>query len=189
MRKQPPTARGGQRGAPSSSARKGPRGGGGKDRAARPHRREPEGEPRQRTRHREDPRDRTQSHETGGRRPRANLFGFHAVRTAFLNPDREIRAVYFTNLFEEDLSSLYQEAQTLGLKRPEPEMIEKQTLDRMLPKGAVHQNIALDAAPLEDVFLPDLINKGAAKERSILVLLDQVTDPVSYTHLILFLSD
>lgn len=179
MKKHPPS-RPGHRGAPplrSKPGRKGD-GSGSKERAARPHRREPEGETRQRPPRHDDRRDRSpSSHESGGRRPRANLFGVHAVRAAFLNPAREIRAVYFTNLFEDDLGALYQQAQTLGLKRPEPEMIERQTLDRMLPKGTVHQNIALDAAPLEDVFLPDLVNKGATRERSIIVLLDQVTDP------------
>ncbi len=108
---------------------------------------------------------------------RANLFGLHAVRAAFLNPARIIKAFYFTNLLEEDIRPLYQEADRLGLERPEPEMIEKQTMDRMFAKNTVHQNIALDAEPLEDVFLPDLINTGNSKRSSVIVLLDQVTDP------------
>lgn len=108
---------------------------------------------------------------------RANLFGLHAVRAAFLNPKRVIRAFYFTNLLEEDIRPLYQEADRLGLERPEPEMIEKQTMDRLFAKNTVHQNIALDAEPLEDVFLPDLINHGNTKRNSVIVLLDQVTDP------------
>lgn len=144
---------------------------------ARPHRREPEGEMRPRRQRGEQPSPSEAQGHQHSPRMRANLFGLHAVRAAFLNPARVIKAFYFTNLLEEDIRPLYEEADRLGLERPEPEMIEKQTMDRMFAKNTVHQNIALDAEPLEDVFLPDLINHGNTKRSSVIVLLDQVTDP------------
>jgi 23S rRNA (guanosine2251-2'-O)-methyltransferase len=50
-------------------------------------------------------------------------------------------------------------------------------MERMLGRDAVHQGMAISAAPLEDVFVQDIINAGAGKERSVVLMLDQVTDP------------
>jgi 23S rRNA (guanosine2251-2'-O)-methyltransferase len=110
-------------------------------------------------------------------RLQVNLFGMHAVREAILNPAREIRAIYIAGLLEENIQSILDQAAAKGLQRPEPEIIEKSRLERVLPKGTVHQGIACDASPLDEVFLPDLVNRAALKERSVLVMLDQVTDP------------
>ncbi len=105
------------------------------------------------------------------------LFGMHAVREAILNPDRKIKAIYIAGMLEENIQDTLDAAAEKGLIRPEPEIIDKNRLDRALPKGTVHQGIACNATPLDEVYLPDLINRAAAKERSVLVMLDQVTDP------------
>ena len=47
----------------------------------------------------------------------------------------------------------------------------------MLPKGAVHQGIALDCTPLPEYDAQDLIIAHQGKESSTLLILDQVTDP------------
>jgi 23S rRNA (guanosine2251-2'-O)-methyltransferase len=124
----------------------------------------------------ETPSPRHEPHQEQGRL-RVNLFGMHAVREAILNPARDIRAIYIAGLLEENIQPILDQAEAKGLQRPEPEIIEKIRLDRVLPKGTVHQGIACDASPLDEVFLPDLVNRAAAKERSVLVMLDQVTDP------------
>jgi 23S rRNA (guanosine2251-2'-O)-methyltransferase len=120
-------------------------------------------------------RDREQ--DQGAPRLRVNLFGMHAVREAILNPARDIKAIYIAELLEENIQPILDQAAAKGLLRPEPEIIEKGRLERVLPKGTVHQGIACDASPLDEVFLPDLINRAALKKRSVLVMLDQVTDP------------
>jgi 23S rRNA (guanosine2251-2'-O)-methyltransferase len=47
----------------------------------------------------------------------------------------------------------------------------------MLGRDAVHQGFALSAAPLEDVFAQDIMSIGAENPRSVVLMLDQVTDP------------
>jgi 23S rRNA (guanosine2251-2'-O)-methyltransferase len=47
-------------------------------------------------------------------------------------------------------------------------------LDRLVSRDAPHQGLVLDCAPLEDVFLDDVLDGDPARP---IVLLDQVTDP------------
>ncbi len=109
--------------------------------------------------------------------PRPSLFGFHAVREAWLNPVREIQALYLTAAAEAEFSAILEEAHRKKLSRPEPRIIEKADFDRLTGRDTVHQGIALAASPLEEIFVQDIISIGAGKERSIVLLLDQVTDP------------
>ena len=67
-------------------------------------------------------------------------------------------------------------AQAAGLNRPAPTLTEKTAMDRALT-GAVHQGLAIEAAPLDEIFVQDLAIRAAAREKTILVMLDQVTDP------------
>ncbi len=149
--------------------------GGGKSRSgqgkdnARDHRHEHRDFTESRPRRREEGEPSSSLHVT--------LFGMHAVKEAILNPARKIKAIYIAGMLEENIQDILDEAAEKGLLRPEPEIIDKNRLDRALPKGTVHQGIACDAAPLDEMFLPDLINRAAAKKRSVLVMLDQVTDP------------
>ena len=103
------------------------------------------------------------------------LYGFHAVREAWLNPARKIKALYITehalNGFESTL------AQRQDIQRPQPTIIDKKEIDRLLPRGAVHQGLALDCSALEERTLKDLIVKAHDKTDSLFLILDQVTDP------------
>ncbi|WP_207481450.1 23S rRNA (guanosine(2251)-2'-O)-methyltransferase RlmB [Arenibaculum pallidiluteum] len=106
----------------------------------------------------------------------ALLFGIHPVAAAWTNPERRIRRLLATEAALEALAPALAEAAAKGLSRPAPGRTDRATLDRMLP-DAVHQGAVLDAAPLPELDLADLIRAGAARERDVLVLLDQVTDP------------
>jgi 23S rRNA (guanosine2251-2'-O)-methyltransferase len=64
--------------------------------------------------------------------------------------------------------------------------VQRREIDELLPEGAVHQGLALLAAPLDQPGLEDLLVRpaGEAKEsadepaaRRVVLLLDQVTDP------------
>jgi 23S rRNA (guanosine2251-2'-O)-methyltransferase len=104
------------------------------------------------------------------------LYGMHAVTAAWLNPDRRCRYLYGTAqalaLFQKTL----ERSAALGLKRPQPMVVEREALDRLLPPGAVHQGLALDGEPLPEVNLDDVLIK-AGNGPITLVMLDQVTDP------------
>ena len=106
---------------------------------------------------------------------RPSLYGFHAVREAWLNPARKIHALYITDQAAKGFAPVLSEAQSLD--RPEPTQIDKSALDKMLPKGAVHQGLALETEPLENAFIQDLIIGTKDKDQAVLLMLDQVTDP------------
>jgi 23S rRNA (guanosine2251-2'-O)-methyltransferase len=101
----------------------------------------------------------------------ANLWGTHATRAAWLNPKRKIRGLYIT---QQALASF---EDILDKRKTPPSLIEKTEMDRLLPKGAVHQGIALHVEPLEECFIQDLIIQSKERKRTIFLMLDQVTDP------------
>ncbi|MBI1274308.1 MAG: 23S rRNA (guanosine(2251)-2'-O)-methyltransferase RlmB [Alphaproteobacteria bacterium] len=107
--------------------------------------------------------------------PRASgawLHGLHAVRAAWLNPRRNCRQLWLADSAAESFEATLQEARALKLNRPSPRIVSRTELDAML-SGCVHQGIALDAAPLPEMQLEDLL----AAQPNLVVLLDQVTDP------------
>lgn len=104
---------------------------------------------------------------------KADLFGLHAVREAWHNPKRYIHALFITETaFNEVGAALETE-----LKRPAPTIVTKEDLDRAFPPGTVHQGIALSAQKLDETGLRDILIKAEGKECSVMVVLDQVTDP------------
>lgn len=106
-----------------------------------------------------------------------DLFGMHAVSAAWTNPQRHIHALYITEKALEGFDAALKSAHDMGLKRPSPILIDKSALDSALPHGSVHQGIALNAQALADIDIHDIIRQEEPKERSVLVMLDQVTDP------------
>lgn len=107
----------------------------------------------------------------------ATLWGVHAVTEAWLNPERRIKALHITELMVKEFEPVLQKARDLGLKRPEAKIIDKKDMDRRLPPGAVHQGIAVDADPLPETFVQDLAVASATSDKSVILMLDQVTDP------------
>lgn len=110
-------------------------------------------------------------------RLKIDLFGMHAVAEAWVNPKRHIHALYITDKAMDGFDEALKTAHDLGLKRPDPTMIEKSALDQSLSQGSVHQGIGLTCQALEEIDLGDIIRLEEPKERSVLVMLDQVTDP------------
>lgn len=105
------------------------------------------------------------------------LYGFHAVHEAWLNPEREIHEFLVTpqalNGFEQSLKA----GKSKNLKRPAPQKVEKQKLEKILPRGAVHQGLAISCSPLPEMDAQDLIIANHDQDNTLLVMLDQVTDP------------
>ncbi|MEM9469798.1 MAG: 23S rRNA (guanosine(2251)-2'-O)-methyltransferase RlmB [Pseudomonadota bacterium] len=106
-----------------------------------------------------------------------DLFGQHAVFEAWINPKRHIHALYITDKTLEGFDEALKKAHDLGLKRPAPQIIDKAALDHSLPQGTVHQGIALKCQNLEEIDLRDILRIEEPKEKSVLLMLDQVTDP------------
>ena len=100
---------------------------------------------------------------------RVRLWGRHAVTAALANPERTVRKVWGTR-------------EALGALDLPPEMTvvfaDVADLGRMVPGDAPHQGLVIEADPLEDVWLGDLLAQGAGEDdRRPLLVLDQVTDP------------
>ena len=106
-----------------------------------------------------------------GPKLKIDLFGVHAAVAAWQNPKRHIHALYITDeaLKGFDLRS--------PAKRPAPTIVSKEELERALPQGTVHQGIALCAQDLEELDVQDSIIQEEKKEKSVFLMLDQVTDP------------
>ncbi len=105
------------------------------------------------------------------------LFGSHAVTEAWLNPERQFHALYLAEAASAAFQETLDKARQRGLKRPAPTPVEKRQLERLCGQESVHQGIAADAAELPEISIEDIIIREAAKPRSVLLILDQVTDP------------
>lgn len=101
------------------------------------------------------------------------LWGLHAVREAWVNPKRKCFRLWMTEAGRDAMTGAMGAAALENIKRPEPRIIERAELDRLLPPNSVHQGVALEAAPLFEVALHEVIEK----EPDLIVVLDQVTDP------------
>ncbi len=103
------------------------------------------------------------------------LWGLHAVREAWLNKDRRCLRLCVTEAGLKAMEATLAEANDDLLKRPTHKVMERPDLDRLLPPGSVHQGIVLEAEPLREPSLHDVI--AGDNPPDILLMLDQVTDP------------
>ncbi|HEU5285665.1 MAG TPA: 23S rRNA (guanosine(2251)-2'-O)-methyltransferase RlmB [Sphingomicrobium sp.] len=105
------------------------------------------------------------SHPHGSpNRPR--LWGKHAVAAALDNPERKVLRAWATR----DAASFMRFPKEVPLT-----FADVADLGRLVPHDAPHQGVVVEVEPLEGAWLGDLL--GNAGERSVLLVLDQVTDP------------
>lgn len=89
------------------------------------------------------------------------LWGVHAVQAAVNNPRRKVLTLMATP----------NAMRRLGLTGAEE--VHGRDLDKLLPPGAVHQGVALQAMPLPAVGLGEIIQRGCSR----VAVLDQISDP------------
>ena len=109
---------------------------------------------------------RKKSHQSHGSPNRPRFWGKHAVAAALDNPDRKVLKAWATR-----------EAAAFMQFPPEVPVTLADVADlaRLVPHDAPHQGVVIEAEPLEDMWLADLL--GDAPERAVVLVLDQVTDP------------
>ena len=113
------------------------------------------------------------------------LYGRHAVAAALANPQRRWRRLAILAGQESEAAALVAAAHAERRdRRPESGEEPVRVLDRvafnlLLPEGAVHQGWALAVEPLDPPDLDDVLRAAEASPpgRSIVVVLDQITDP------------
>lgn len=93
------------------------------------------------------------------------LYGMHAVIEALANPRRKLGRLFVTE------NALARLKDSVGEPRRPPFLVRGDELDRLLPQGAVHQGIAVEAEPLPALDIDDLPENG------LVLVLDQITDP------------
>lgn len=98
---------------------------------------------------------------------KADIYGFHAAEAALANPRRRIVAVHATE------NAINRLAPLLASRKIAPRPVAPKDLDRRLGPDAVHQGVLVEAEPLDNPALADLVTGGPG----VLVVLDQVTDP------------
>jgi len=103
------------------------------------------------------------------------LWGVHAAREAWLNKRRRCHTLWVTDSGLAAMQDALDQAAARGLPRPAITKVERADLDRLLPRGSVHQGIALELEPLNDMTIDDLL--GLDEPANLVILLDQVTDP------------
>ena len=98
------------------------------------------------------------------------IYGLHSVRAALENPVRRCHRLVLSENSEKDLATL------ATARRLNVQVTDARALDALLPRGAVHQGVALQADPLPDADIEDLI-ASALSTSGPLICLDQLNDP------------
>jgi len=101
------------------------------------------------------------------------LFGVHAVRAALKNPKRRIRRVLATESARDKLDGIENPVAAI----PSIEVVGRPDIDARVGPDIVHQGVALLADPLEETAIEDIIHATKGSTGTVLVVLDQATDP------------
>ena len=109
---------------------------------------------------------RKKSHQSHGTPNRPRLWGKHAVSAALDNPRRKVLRAWTTREAAGFMQFPKEVAVTLA---------EAPDLGRLVPSDAPHQGVVIEVEPLDDMWIDDLLTQ--ASDRSLLLVLDQVTDP------------
>ena len=109
---------------------------------------------------------RKKSHQSHGTATRPRFWGKHAVVAALDNPDRKVLRAWATR----DAAALMNFPKEVAVT-----LADVADLGRLVPNDAPHQGVVIEVEPLEDLWLEEILQ--GASERSILLVLDQVTDP------------
>ncbi len=104
-------------------------------------------------------------------------YGVHPILAALANPKRRCLRLL---LAREADRTVGQRLRTLAGRRPDcpaPQQVEREVIDRLLPRGAVHQGVAAELEALPELDLDELCRRLEGVAQGRVVVLDQVTDP------------
>jgi len=107
------------------------------------------------------------------------IYGRHAVAAALANPERRWYRLAVLTEREQEARTLIAIAAAARRGNGEPiRVFDRDDFAALLPEGAVHQGLALAVEPLIEPDLEDVLRRAATLlGRSVILLLDQVTDP------------
>jgi 23S rRNA (guanosine2251-2'-O)-methyltransferase len=105
------------------------------------------------------------------------LYGVHPVLAAIANPDRQTFRIVVSAEAEASLGPRISAAAQGHMRLPRADIMPRDALERLLPRGAVHQGIAAQVDALEEPDIEDIVRATEGYESARIVVLDQVTDP------------
>lgn len=110
--------------------------------------------------------------------PESWIYGIHAALAAIANPTRVVRQITIAQESASDLTPKVAAARAArGSATPDPMHLPRADIERLLPRAAVHQGLAIAVADLPTVDMDDLIRAVDGKPNTRILVLDQVTDP------------
>ena len=107
------------------------------------------------------------------------IYGRHAVAAALNNPERRWYRLAVLTGREQEAGTLIATAAAARRGNDEPiRVLDRGDFAALLPEGVVHQGLALAVEPLAEPDLEDVLRRAAILSgRSVVVVLDQVSDP------------
>jgi 23S rRNA (guanosine2251-2'-O)-methyltransferase len=115
---------------------------------------------------------------TGAGPGTVTLWGRHAVAAALANPDRGILAIHCAGRAEAALAEIIKDLPPPRRSNlPAPTVLDAKDLGDKVPGDAVHQGLVAVARPLAFPGLEEFVEHLGPAPDSVLVVLDQVTDP------------
>jgi 23S rRNA (guanosine2251-2'-O)-methyltransferase len=106
------------------------------------------------------------------------LYGRHAVIAALANPKRNcLRLLATEDFLKTHGTELNAARSATDRKRPDAEILTRSEIEDLIVTTGVHQGIALQADPLPRTSLEDILLDLATQDSSVLIALDQATDP------------
>jgi 23S rRNA (guanosine2251-2'-O)-methyltransferase len=106
------------------------------------------------------------------------LYGRHPVTAALANPSRRWHRLAVLAAQEAEGHALAADARAARLGNDEPlRLLDRDAFAALLGPEAVHQGLALEVEPLDPPDLDDVLRAASLAPRTVLVVLDQVSDP------------
>ena len=93
------------------------------------------------------------------------IYGYHTVQAALANPARTLHNLITTKQMHKEFANSF----------PQLQIHDKSFFDKKFGAEVVHQGIAAEVTPLEPLYLQEFVK--TAREDSVILILDQVTDP------------
>lgn len=99
------------------------------------------------------------------------IYGRHAVVNALGNKERHPKKIFLSESFKD------KQAFQLQYSHIPMEVIDNQTFSKKFGENTVHQGIALQTFALKEKRLEDVLEESKDQPSSLVVVLDQITDP------------
>ena len=101
------------------------------------------------------------------------IFGKHAVYAAIKNTKRKHQKLYFTKNHREALDN------EITKLIPEIKELQNIEMNKMFGTEKNHQGIVLKTSKIEQPSLQNIISNSKNKQSDVIIILDQVTDPIN----------